>query len=330
MSEAMSNNGAKSVYPAEQWPEARSLYEGGLSLQGVAGKLGIPYSTVRYHAWTEDWGVRSRGGQQDPRYQKAKAKQIRRKLEKEEKRLEQELALVKAEDLELLARRSLAAESARAKVTVSRRVTEILSRLDSSVPVRSAAQALGSLAPILRLLYGWGREPDLQRMELARSSDQTQVKSYYQHHLEGTTPPPVTGAVNLGLIATTPEQLAKLAEAKGKLDRDEVEDVSDSECNDQGMGPSAIAPEQPRAVALGPPIPKKEAPPSQAKEPAPPSRTVSRERTAPTAPEATQSALKHSVQQTSLQEPPPTPGSQAWHRQRIEELDRLRAEWRGR
>jgi hypothetical protein len=93
MSEGTSNNGAKSVYPADLWPEARSLYEGGLSLQGVAGKLGMPYSTVRYHAWTEDWGVRSRGGQQDPRYQAAKAKQMRRKLEEEEKRLEQELAL---------------------------------------------------------------------------------------------------------------------------------------------------------------------------------------------------------------------------------------------
>ena len=64
MSEGTSNNGAKSVYPAELWPEARSLYEGGLSLQGVAEKLGMPYSTVRHHAWTEDWecgrGVGSR------------------------------------------------------------------------------------------------------------------------------------------------------------------------------------------------------------------------------------------------------------------------------
>ena len=57
--------------------------------------------------------------------------------------MEQELALVKTEDLELLARRSLAADSARAKVAVSRLVAEILSRLDASVPVRSAAQALG-------------------------------------------------------------------------------------------------------------------------------------------------------------------------------------------
>jgi len=48
----------------------------------------------------------------------------------------------------------------------------------------------------------------------------------------------------------------------------------------------------------------------------------------PPCPEAPQNAVKHSLQQTSVQEPPPTPGSQAWHRLRIEELDRLRAEWR--
>ena len=189
------------VYSAEQWAEARRLYEEGLSLEGVAEKLGMPYSTIQNHAWVESWPVRSRGGQRDPRYQAAKAKRIRRKLEKEEKGLEQELTLVKTEDLELLARRSLAADSARAKVAVSRRVTEILSRLDSSVPVRTAAQALGSLAPILRLLYGWGREPEIQSMKLA--------------HNGGDDVP--TAAVNLALIATTPEQLAALrAEWRGR------------------------------------------------------------------------------------------------------------------
>jgi hypothetical protein len=216
----------------------------------VAEKLGMPYSTVRYHAWTEDWGVQSRGGQQDPSYQAAKAKQIRRKLEKEEKRLEQELAPVKAEDLELLAQRSLAADSARAKVAVSRRVTEILSRLaDPTIPVRSAAHALGSLAPILRLLYGWGGEPDLQRMKRS-------VTSYAKDDMpEDFTP---TAAVNLGLIATSPEQLAAMAEAK--FNRDNQDDASVSECNEQGMGPFVVAPEQPPAAAHGRPIPKKEAP----------------------------------------------------------------------
>jgi len=161
--------------------------------------------------------------------------------------LEQELALVKTEDLELLARRSLAADSARAKVAVSRLVAEILSRLDASVPVRSAAQALGALAPIFRLLYGWGREPDLQRMARA-------VTSY----AEGEPTETPTGAVNLALFNTTPEQLAALARAK--FDRDEQPDTSATECNGQVAGPSVVRPEQPPTANHGPPIPKKEAP----------------------------------------------------------------------
>jgi hypothetical protein len=312
MSEGTSNNRAKSVYPAEQWPEARSLYEGGLSLQGVAGKLGIPYSTVRYHAWTEDWGVRSRGGRQGPRYQAAKAKQIRKKLEKEEKRLEQELALVKAEDLELLARKSLAADSARAKVAVSRRVTEILSRLaDPTIPVRSAVQALGSLASILRLVYGWGREPDLQQMKRAGVS-------YYSEDDRPEDLPP-TAAVNLGLIATTPQQLAEMAEAK--FNRDDPEEISETECNGQGMGPSTITPEQPRAASHCPQIPKKEAPkPPLEKQPAHPPISEKPQR-----PPDWFERIAH---------PAPLAQSAVSPQERrgvdLEELDRLRAEWRGR
>jgi hypothetical protein len=246
------------VYSAEQWAEARRLYEGGLSLEGVAEKLRLPYSSVHYHAWVEGWPVRCRGGRKDPRLQAAQAKRIRRKLEKEEKRLEQDLALVKTEDIELLARRSLAADSARAKVAVSRRVTEILSRLDSSVPVRSAAQALGSLAPIFRLLYRWSNEAEIQSMKLARKG--------------GDDIP--TAAVNLRLIATTPEELAAMA--KAKVDLDDHSGPFATECNGQGLGPSGTAPKQPGGAAHGCPISEKEAPTGPVKEPAPPSRTVNK------------------------------------------------------
>ena len=95
---------------------------------------------------------------------------------------------MKAQDLEVLARKSLVADSARLKVAISRRVMEIVARLeDASVPVRSAAQALGSLAPILRLLYGWSNEPEIQSMKLARKG--------------GDDVP--TAAINLALINTT-------------------------------------------------------------------------------------------------------------------------------
>jgi hypothetical protein len=188
----------------------------------------------------------------------AQAKKIQAALEREEVLLKAELALIKTEDLELLARRSLAADSARAKVAVSQRVTEILSRLDASVPVRNAAQALGALAPIFRLLYRWSNEPEIQSMKLARKG--------------GDDVP--TAAVNLALIATTPAQLAALAKAKSDHD-DDHSDPSATECNGPGLGPSVVAPEQPPA-AHGSPTPKKEAPPAPVKEPAPPSRTVNR------------------------------------------------------
>jgi hypothetical protein len=45
------------------------------------------------------------------------------------------------------------------------------------------------------------------------------------------------GAVNLALIATTPEQLAALA----KANRDDHSGPSATECNGQGVGQSAIA-----------------------------------------------------------------------------------------
>jgi len=104
-------------------------------------------------------------------------------------------------------------------------------------------------------------------MELARTSDQTQVKSYYQHWREGTEPPECTGAVNLALINTTPQQLAEMA--KSEENRDDPKGASATERNGLSMGSSAISPEQPPAAAHGRPIPKKEAPPSPVKEPAP-------------------------------------------------------------
>jgi hypothetical protein len=144
-----------------------------------------------------------------------------------------EASLVEAQDLEALARKSLVA-SARLKVAISRRVREIAARLeDPSVPVRSAAQALGALAPILRLVYGWDREPNFQRMKRA-------VTSYAEDDVSEDFPP--TGAVNLRLINTTPEQLAALA--KAKFNRDNQDVASATECNEQGTGPFVVSPEQ--------------------------------------------------------------------------------------
>jgi hypothetical protein len=150
---------------------------------------------------------------------------------------------VKAQELEVLARKSLVAGNARLKIAISRRVGEIVARLeDPGVPIRSAAQALGALAPILRLIDGWSRALDIEGMELARTSNDAKRQSL----------------VNLALINTTPEQLAKLAIANS---------THLTECNGLSVGPSAVAPEQPTAAPHDCPRSKNEAPPLPVKQP---------------------------------------------------------------
>jgi hypothetical protein len=240
----------------EQWRVIRAMVEvEGMTLTAAAEKAGMPYSTVqgraRIECWNPPWGI-IRGRPRDTEILAAQAKKIEANLAREEVLLMAEASLVKAQDLELLAAKSLVADSARLKVAISRRVREIVARLeDPSVPVRSAAQALGALAPILRLVYGWDREPDIQRMKRAGTS-------YADDDMPDDFPP--AGAVNLRLIATSPEQLAAMAKAKGKFNRDNQDGAPATECNGQGVGPSVIAPEQPPAAIHGSPIPKKEAP----------------------------------------------------------------------
>jgi hypothetical protein len=231
----------------EEWRVVRAMVEvEGMTLTAAAEKASIPYSTVqgraRIECWNPPWGI-IRGRPRDTEIMAAQAKKIEANLAREEVLLMAEASLVKAQDLDLLAAKSLVVDSARLKVAISRRVREIVERLaDPTIPVRSAAQALGTLAPILRLLYRWDCEPDLQGMKRA-------VTSCYEADIPEELPP--TGAVNLRLIATTPEQLAAMAKEKG---------VFATECNGQGVGPCVIAPEQPPAAIHGPPIPEKEAP----------------------------------------------------------------------
>jgi hypothetical protein len=226
--------------------------------------------------------------------------------------------------VELAAQKILAQHSTMMKMALSELVLQTIEDLRSpEVRPKDRALAMVALKTVGNQLYGWDREPNIQRMERA-------VTSYSEDDIPEDFPP--TGAVNLRLIATSPEQLAHLAHlAEAKANRDGPEGASATGCNDQGRGPSAIAPEQP-----GFPVPQKEAPTGPVKEPIQPcwetdlqqAEEANRGNPPKTAPATPQNTLKHSVQQTSVQEPPPTPGSPAWHRLRIEELDRLRAERR--
>jgi hypothetical protein len=242
-----------------------------------------------------------------------------------------EAALVKAEDLEVLARKSLVADSARLKVAISRRVGEIVARLeDPSVPVRSAAQGLGALTPILKLLYRWHEEPSLEEMKHA------------DH--------PLHNMINLELINTPPEKLRELAEAKRSTQNGSRETVH----NGQGDGTLAKQAEGPRAGGDGQAGHKKEDPTlttSQTK-PAPMSTSTctsssagnvsdggpSSSKPTSTSPSSCRSSSSpsqaHQLEVPLAPNPVPNvpfgaPAPEVEQR-RLAELGRLRREWRGR
>src|SRR5689334_8434753 len=117
------------VWSAEDWKAARDLFEGGLALEKIAEKTGIAYSTIRSHARFECWGsprLRARGR---PRlFSPERVKAIEEKLQHEETLMSLEPLVIKAESLEVLSRRFLQRDSARVKLLLSRRITEILIR----------------------------------------------------------------------------------------------------------------------------------------------------------------------------------------------------------
>jgi hypothetical protein len=242
--------------------------------------------------------------------------QARRDAQQAELLLEARVAVFDTKKAELVAQKILAQHSTRMKVALSELAVQTAEDLRSQeVRPKDRALAMVALKTVSNQLYGWDREPDIQRMELARTGDQTKVKSYYQHWREGTEPPECTGAVNLALINTTPQQLAEMAESEEN--RDDQSDACATERNGLSMGPSAIAAEQPPAATHGCPIPEKEAPPSPVKEPAPSSRTVSRDT----------AALLLAPKQPVQDEPPSSPAVRELAARR-EAFERARAEHR--
>jgi hypothetical protein len=248
---------------------------------------------ARIECWNPPAGI-IRGRPRDIEILAAQAKKIEAKLAREEVLLMAEESLVKAQDLEVLARKSLVADSARLKVAISRRVREIVARLeDPSIPVRSAAQTLGSLAPIFRLMDGWGRTLDLEGMELARTGN-------------GDVP---TGAVNLELIATTPEQLARRAIANGA---------------------PVTLPEQPRAATPGCPVPKKEAPKPPSEGPSAKGAPTTGDPPVSENPQQPPDWFERIAHSAAVSQTPFGQTPQEWHKLRLEKLARQRAEWHGR
>jgi len=107
---------ASGAHSEEKLARARELYAVGKSLQAVSREVGIPYSTLRYHAWVRGWGVRNRGKKRDVREDRRRAKELARRVQREEARMLFEESLAKGERLEVMARGVLIRESERAKL----------------------------------------------------------------------------------------------------------------------------------------------------------------------------------------------------------------------
>jgi hypothetical protein len=156
--------------------------------------------------------------------------------------LEARVAVFDTKKAELVAQKILAQHSTEMKVRLSELVVQTAEDLRSAeIRPKDRATAMVALKTVCDRLFGWDREPDIRGMKLARTSD----------------------------------QLAEMA--KSEENRDDPKGASATGCNGLSMGPSAIAIEQLPAATHGCPIPEKEAPPSPVKEPAPSSRTVTRE-----------------------------------------------------
>jgi hypothetical protein len=302
----------------------RSLVERGLSLKKAAKQFGMSYSAVQARSALEGWKFHGRGR---PRILDHLDGSERVQIAKREAQYEEAQAALQREagvlvlDLkkaELLAQKVLAQHSVRMKVALSELVVQTALDLRSpEVKPKDRALAMVALKTVCDRLFGWDREPEIQSMKLARKG--------------GDDVPTV--AVNLALIATTPQKLAEMA--KAKFDQDDH--AGDRFSKDSGPSAtesdvrltiaSPITPEQPRTVTHRRPIPEKEAP-------TPPLEGQSAKGATAGDPPVSEKPQQPPDWFERIAHPPPLAQSslspQEGRRHQLEELPRLRAEWRGR
>jgi hypothetical protein len=257
--------------PIEEWRRIRALVEKGLSLNQAAKQFGLSFSHLQRRAAVEGWKLHGRGRPRTMDYPDGTRRvemakeQAGRDAQQAELLLEARVAIFDTKKAELVAQKILAQHSTMMKMALSELVVQTAEDLRSGeVRPKDRAMAMVALKTVCDRLFGWNREPDVRGMEMARTG--------------GDAVP--QGAVNLRLIATSPEELAAMAKAKVNLDDHDDDhldyaDASATDCIGQGLGPSVSAPEQPPATH-GCPISEKEAPTDPVKEPAPPSRTVNK------------------------------------------------------
>ena len=307
--------------PIEFWRSMRSLVERGLSLKRAAKQFGMSYSAVQARSALEGWKFHGRGRPKilDHPDGTERAQTAKREAERDaaEAMLEREaeVLVIDVKKAEISCQKVLATHSVRLKVAFSELVVQTVEDLRSGdVKPKDRALALGALKAVCDRLYGWDKEPDLHQLEVAQ-----------------------TAAINLELQATPPEKLKAMALARRGL--------LTAERDGQGGGPSPNRPERPDAGGDGLPD-QREVPKELAQERHPdPLSGIDHDQhddsalkyrklkpephpiLRPQVPGNSHSVGNPTTPSVQIGSPPLSPEER--RKQQLEELARLRAEWRG-
>ena len=297
----------------------------------TAKRFGISLQNLFRRASAEGWKIQHRGRPRDviKRNEVARAEVAKHETEFRAREalleLQAEVLTIDLRHGEKLAGSVLQRHSTRTKIAISELVVQTVEDLRSpDVRPKDRALALASLKAVCDRLYGWDKEPDLHELKIAE-----------------------TAAINLTLIGTPPEKLRQMALAKyGSL-------TLTPEHKGQGAGHSPVR-EDPESPSWDGPLGEKGDPEKLAEEKHPDrgvyhgsdagvdhqenSSARSWKGLKPELDEILRPQLPLSAPRQPAQDAPkgnpPSVGSpplspQERRKQQLEELARLRAEWRG-
>jgi hypothetical protein len=283
----------------EFWRNIQGLVERGLSLKRASQQFGVSYSHLRTKAQAEGWQLAPHGRPRAIAYaSQERREELRRKeLEHEalqaELRNEAEVVSIDLERAEKLTFRVLQTHSAKLKVMLSQMLVQMAEEMRSPrARLRDKAAAVVAINNVGKQLYAWDRESDIHQMAQAEEAG------------------PLANAIDVEFQNTTPEQL-RLLHAR-KMASSRREGSFETVHKDRGDGTLS---EQREGPPDGQATQKKEAPLLPAKQ-------TSAQRTIQGNPPA--------IEQASVHVPPPPLSPQERRKRELEELVRLRAEWRGR
>jgi hypothetical protein len=193
LSDKAIRRGPRKFRSVEEFKAAREKVESGKTLQAVSKETGIPYTTLQQRAALECWAianpVRRSSGRAKENYAR-RVKEVKAKLEQEEELLKAEMAVMRVENVEVLARGGLGKYSERLKLKLARVLDRTADELEGLEP-KQRAQAAAALSLVSERLYKWSREESEQERERA-----------------------VQGMINLSLINTRPDELKRLAQLR--------------------------------------------------------------------------------------------------------------------